>query len=201
MKFLFASVCMLMFVCIHTHAWVSPKWHVLLRFCDLPASFIWHHFCVQLEKALHSLAHLLNQQFLTRQFCTQETLGDVWRSFWLRHFDCKGSATGIWWVEAKDAAKCPTTQRQPHNTDTQPQVLVVPPSRNAAQDGHPQWKVLSEGRSHGTRTTFSSCIWDSGMQSRPSPIRSLVPACSACDGKILFSISQKHLERVQENLF
>ena len=110
-------------------------------------------------------------------------------------------ATGFYLVQARDAAKCPTTQRQPHNTDTQPQVLVVPPSRNAAQDGHPQWKVLSEGRSHGTRTTFSSCIWDSGMQSLPSPIRSLVPACSACDGKILFSISQKHLERVQENLF
>ena len=66
-----------------TRAWVSSKWHVLLRFYDLPASFIWHHFCVQLEKAIHSLAHLLNQQFLTRRFCTQGTLGDVWRSFWL----------------------------------------------------------------------------------------------------------------------
>ena len=48
---------------------------------------------------------------------------------------------------------------------------------------------------------YSSSVWDSGLQSLPSPIRSLVPACSACDGKILFSVSQKHLERVQENLF
>lgn len=33
------------------------------------------------------------------------------------------------------------------------------------------------------------------------PFRSLVPACSVCDGKILFSVSQRHLERVQANLF
>ena len=44
--------------------------------------------------------------------------GDVWQcpgNFWLSHLQGKG-APGIWWAEARDAAKHPTT----HGTATPP---------------------------------------------------------------------------------
>ena len=43
-------------------------------------------------------------------FCSSGTFGDVWgRLWWLR----RGveAVTGIWWVETRDAAECPTMHR------------------------------------------------------------------------------------------
>ena len=41
-------------------------------------------------------------------FCAPGTFGSTWRHFWLSR---RKNATGIQWVEARDAAKYPTMHR------------------------------------------------------------------------------------------
>ena len=44
-------------------------------------------------------------------------IGNVWRHTWLSQL---GAATGIWWVEAREASKLPTMHRTPPATKDYP---------------------------------------------------------------------------------
>lgn len=52
------------------------------------------------------------------------TFSCVWEHFVLSYTGSGGGATGIWWVEARDATKLPTAQDIPHHKGEVPMWMV-----------------------------------------------------------------------------
>lgn len=97
---------------------------------SLPVSdFILEAFVlIQYYILLYSDSWFLYEQFqqklyLAQWFSTGDSLGNVWRYFWLSQWD---SATGTWWVEVRDTVKHPIIYRlAPQQRSIRPQISVV----------------------------------------------------------------------------
>lgn len=126
------------------------QWTITTPFFIAPHSFWW----------AHSSKPVLST--------TLDTCNNNWRHFGPSQ---RGGAAGFYWVEAKDAAKHPTTQRQPLTTEN----FLIPNDNNSTEVEKPHFKwpahFLSLSPSSLCRSQRAlACVQDVG-QAVPSLLR------------------------------
>lgn len=107
----------LMCVCMHVHFHVEKNLNI-----EKAQKMIWHM----------GVLYVTEVAFNWGWFCPLGDIGNGWRQFWLSWQFWVGAATGIEWIEAREAAQHPALHRVPHHGE-----LPVPRGNSVASEKAP----------------------------------------------------------------